>query len=118
MDEDEWTQDYDEWEIGSFTPYTGEAPTLQQNPADNKGNVKQGPFPEIEINSSSDDDAPPPPPSTQLARENLKLRSMVSDLKQKSQNAEKINMTLKKQLSNLRSAFRNQVNSSVLTLFK
>ena len=117
MDLDEWTQEYDEWDIPDFQPYTGEAPALETKPEIQK-TVKSGPFPEIEINSSSDDEAPPPPPSTQLARENLVLREKMTNLKRQTQNAETMNQSLKRQLSNFRNIFKNQMNRSVLTVFK
>lgn len=116
MDEDEWNQDYDEWDLPAFTSYTGTAPAMENDKTSETS--KSGPFPEIEINSSSDDEAPPPPPSTQLARENLKLREKMSNLKQQTQNAESMNQTLKKQLLNFRNAFKNQMKNSVLTVFK
>ena len=117
MDLDEWTQEYDEWDLPDFTPYTGEVPPLIEKEEVQK-TVKSGPFPEIEINSSSDDEAPPPPPSTQLARENLILREKMTSLKKQTQNAETMNQSLKKQLSNFRNLFKNQMNRSVLTVFK
>ena len=117
MDLDEWTQDYDEWDMPDFQPYTGEAPVLESAKQPQK-TVKSGPFPEIEINSSSDDEAPPPPPSTQLARENLILREKMTNLKQQTQNAETMNQTLKKQLLSFRNIFKSQMKNSVLTVFK
>ena len=131
MDLDEWQTEFDEWDLPEDDTYTGQAPRMETSTKsmENENLTASSPqnvlspnqkttFPEIEIGSSSDDDAPPPPPSTQLARENMLLRRKMTNLKQASMNAETMNETLKRQLSNFRNIFKNQMKNSFFTIPK
>ena len=115
----EWDHDqFDEWEMPTFMPYTGDAPIIDTTKNTEPKQIKGTVLPEVEILSSSDEDAPKPPPTTQLARENNQLRALMTDLKRQSQKAELVNSTLKNQLTNFRDSFKNQMKSSVFTMFK
>lgn len=104
MQLDEWSMEtYDEWETPLY-----EAINQPTSPQSIVGQ-STGPFPEVEIGSTSDDEAPPVPESTQLARENLELRTRVNSLKQQSTNLEQKNSTLKNQLMSFRNAFKKQI---------
>lgn len=106
MEFDEWSQEhFDEWE----EPAEPEPPS--------QGN-EQGKFPEVVIGSSSDEDAPPVPESTQLARENLALRSRISALMSQTKHLEMRNEGLKDQLSKYRSNFKNQVKTAINKIWK
>jgi hypothetical protein len=104
MQFDEWCQEgFDEW----AAPMELTLPE-KPNPAA-FSEAPPGAFPEVEIGSSSDEDAPPHPPSTQLARENLRLRSRVSDLVTQSKTLEQTNDNLKRQLSKYRHSFASKI---------
>jgi hypothetical protein len=56
--------------------------------------IVPGVFPEVEIGSSSGEDAPPATESTQLARQNLQLRTRVNALVTQSKSLQQANDTL------------------------
>jgi len=117
MELDEWDQgQFDEWELPSFAPFTGESSTIEvvKEPYGQQKNSRL--LPEVELGSSSDEDAPPLPETNQLARENHKLRSIMTGLKQQSKNAELANNDLKLQLDAFRSVFKTQMKSNFLSM--
>lgn len=116
MQIDEWTQEsFDEWE----TPLYDSIVQADLSPMPSSLPYgHQGPYPEVEIGTASDDEAPPVPPSTQLARENLELRTRVNELMQQSKRIENQNKTLKNQLAKCRNVFKTQIKTNFKKVFK
>jgi hypothetical protein len=111
MQFDEWNQEgFDEWAAPmDLSLPNGPVPNAFSAAAMASTAAPPGAFPEVEIGSSSDEDAPPQPPSTQLARENLRLRSRVNDLVTQSKTLEQTNDSLKRQLSKYRHSFASKI---------
>jgi hypothetical protein len=108
---------YDEWDVPGQAEWqppfelSGQSDSFQTGPA-------RGAFPEVELGSSSDEEAPRPPGSTQLARENLQLRTRVQALVNQSKTLEQQNDGLKRPLANYRHSIASQMKSKIKSLYK
>lgn len=113
MELDEWTvEQFDEWEPDLYRNIDILEASHPASPIPSVS-IKHGPFPEVVIGSSSDEDAGPAPESTQIARENHKLRSIMSQLKQQNQYVDDKNVQLRTELSRFRNVFKSHVSKSV-----